>query len=453
MVVGCGVVVAWARCFTSILPSPLTLPHSDIRLLYERVQGPRLCSEREREKRVVALARAEVAQQAAHDAKEHAQEQVGQRWGGPCVAAPHARPGRQLLTALLPLLHAMQLRQRRAALREAVVQLQAARMTAEPGRPAPDAHCAAASGLPGGAAMPECPPEPEAPAFVPLSEQVLALEAVVVQADTALKSAKAAHKAAVLAADSAESEALATQARLGLCTVERHAGHHHRLPGLAGEVGGRLQQAYAKLWRRQLREGLADMRAAGRQLAAAARGAAARGSGAVGDLSSLQRLAQAAADPLIAVGRVAGRLFAGSLGSTTAAALMGGLGVLRLGMGVVKFGMQLMLFLALLYYLLAAPSDPLLAAAGVLPLSDGGRQRTAVALNRALGGGRGRGCAGLHLLLAVQCPAQPCVPAHCPTLPLHRPQACSSPLSSSSPSMAASRGSRSGSWAYPSPTL
>lgn len=53
--------------------------------------------------------------------------------------------------------------------------------------------------------------------------------------------------------------------------------------------------------------------------------------------------------------------------------------------------MQLMLFLALLYYLLAAQSDPLLAAVGVLPLSEAGRQRTAVALNRALGGARGRG--------------------------------------------------------------
>lgn len=51
--------------------------------------------------------------------------------------------------------------------------------------------------------------------------------------------------------------------------------------------------------------------------------------------------------------------------------------------------MQLMLFLALLYYLLAAQSDPLLAAVGVLPLSEAGRQRTAVALNRALGGARG----------------------------------------------------------------
>lgn len=49
--------------------------------------------------------------------------------------------------------------------------------------------------------------------------------------------------------------------------------------------------------------------------------------------------------------------------------------------------MQLMLFLALLYYLLAAQHDPLLAAVGVLPLSEAGRQRTAVALNRALGGG------------------------------------------------------------------
>jgi len=103
-------------------------------------------------------------------------------------------------------------------------------------------------------------------------------------------------------------------------------------------VGARLQRAYLKLWRRQFREGVAEMRAAASLLVAAVRGVAQRSTGAVGDLGSLHRLAQAAADPLIAVGRVAGRLFAGSVGSTTAAALMGGLGVLRLGMGVVKFG-------------------------------------------------------------------------------------------------------------------
>lgn len=95
----------------------------------------------------------------------------------------------------------------------------------------------------------------------------------------------------------------------------------------------------------------------------------------------------ATADPLISAARALAAVFALSLGSTTAAAVMGGLGVLRLGLGLAKFGMQLTLFLALLYYLLAAPREPLVLAIGVLPLSQGGRQRAAAALNRALGGG------------------------------------------------------------------
>lgn len=80
-------------------------------------------------------------------------------------------------------------------------------------------------------------------------------------------------------------------------------------------------------------------------------------------------------------------MFALSVGSTTAAAVMGGLGVLRLGLGLAKFGMQFTLFLALLYYLLAAQREPLVHAVGVLPLSEGGKQRAAAAFNKALGGG------------------------------------------------------------------
>lgn len=58
---------------------------SDIRLLYETLQGPRLCSGREREKLTVALAKVEVAVAAARSAKAEAQEQVrggGQQGGG-----------------------------------------------------------------------------------------------------------------------------------------------------------------------------------------------------------------------------------------------------------------------------------------------------------------------------------------------------------------------------------
>lgn len=279
-----------------------------------------------------------------------------------------------------------QLEQHRTALHTALELLEAARALAEPARPAPNADCAAPDALHGGSS--EWPPEP-GPTEVPLSEQVLALEGTVVEADAALRGSKAAHKAAAIELDSTEREQRAAASRLALCSAEQAAEHHASLlPGLAGEVGAGLQRAYAKLWRRQFREGLADMRGAAGVLAAAARGVVHRSSGTVSDLGALQRLAQAAADPLLSVGRVAGRLFAGSVGSTTAAALMGGLGVLRLSLSVVKFGMQLMLFLAILYYLLAARRDPLLAAAGVLPLSEGGRLRTAVALNRALGGER-----------------------------------------------------------------
>lgn len=58
-------------------PSLLSsLPGSDIRLLYETLQGPRQCAERERQKLLVALARAELALQAATDAKAAARQQV-----------------------------------------------------------------------------------------------------------------------------------------------------------------------------------------------------------------------------------------------------------------------------------------------------------------------------------------------------------------------------------------
>lgn len=74
-----------------------------------------------------------------------------------------------------------------------------------------------------------------------------------------------------------------------------------------------------------------------------------------------------------------------------------------------------MLFLALLYYLLAAQSDPLLAAVGVLPLSEAGRQRTAVALNRALGGARGWDTGECVMLAAMRIPSNSAVPK--PSLP------------------------------------
>ena len=52
-----------------------------------------------------------------------------------------------------------------------------------------------------------------------------------------------------------------------------------------------------------------------------------------GELSALQRAAQAAAEPLIALGRSVAATAIGYLGSNTAVAIAIGLGVLRLGLG------------------------------------------------------------------------------------------------------------------------
>ena len=127
----------------------------------------------------------------------------------------------------------------------------------------------------------------------------------------------------------------------------------------------------------------------------------------VADLGSLHRLLLAVADPLVAAARALVGVFALSVGSTTAAAVMGGLGVLRLGLGLAKFGMQLTLFLALLFYLLAAQREPLVHAVGVLPLSEAAKQRSAAAFNRALGGERARSgrcaCAGRGGGWAARC--------------------------------------------------
>ncbi len=59
-------------------------------------------------------------------------------------------------------------------------------------------------------------------------------------------------------------------------------------------------------------------------------------------------------------------------------------GPLRWGAGLFKFGIQFTLFAVLLYYLLAAPTDPLEVAARVLPLSSTARERTIAAFSGAL---------------------------------------------------------------------
>lgn len=52
-----------------------------------------------------------------------------------------------------------------------------------------------------------------------------------------------------------------------------------------------------------------------------------------GELSALQRAAQLAAEPLIALGKSVAATAIGYLGSSTAVAIASGLGVLRLGLG------------------------------------------------------------------------------------------------------------------------
>lgn len=53
-----------------------------------------------------------------------------------------------------------------------------------------------------------------------------------------------------------------------------------------------------------------------------------------GELNALQRIAAAASEPLLALGRSAGAVIFSSLGSTTAVAVTSSLGILRLGFGV-----------------------------------------------------------------------------------------------------------------------
>ena len=66
-----------------------------------------------------------------------------------------------------------------------------------------------------------------------------------------------------------------------------------------------------------------------------ARQAAEGHSSASTELTALQRLAAAGAEPLLAVGRALGAHLVHSLGSTTSIAITGGLGIIRLGLGTI----------------------------------------------------------------------------------------------------------------------
>ncbi|KAK9806751.1 hypothetical protein WJX72_001428 [[Myrmecia] bisecta] len=156
--------------------------------------------------------------------------------------------------------------------------------------------------------------------------------------------------------------------------------------GMAQDLGRRLQSAYRRLWQLQLMEGVSELSAILRDCVNMMRDILQGKGDAESELNALQRLSQAAADPLISLGRALGAMLVTSLGSTTVFAWTGGLGIMRLGVGMVKFGIQFMLFAASLFYLLAAETDPLLHVVRIMPLSDTAREHAAAEFSRAMRG-------------------------------------------------------------------
>jgi len=330
----------------------------DARLLYEAAQGPRACSDRERSKMLVTLAKAEVKARKAREEEEDA---------GKCAGEAQRK------------------------LAEAVAALSSAMVDDSKGKDSSnteteDFSSSSSSSLP----------------ITLLAE----LQDRVVAADAALSAAKETHKIAAATLDDAERSRRVADGRSQLCMTSEGAeslessltsqlmtknstndgfqpGINHPHGGLLAGLNDRLSSAYNKIFREwRAKEGIYELYNA---VVYAITGITQR-SGAsattAADLTRLQRLVQAAAVPLISLGKAA----AGSVGTTTAAAAMGSLGLFRLGLGVVNAGVQAALFLTLLYYLLAAQTDPLARAVALLPLPPTARLRAATALNAALGG-------------------------------------------------------------------
>lgn len=318
----------------------------DARLMYESAQGPRACSERERSKLLVSLAKAEVALQQAREDEATARRKRDEAW-------------RVLGNAT-------------AALDVAMASLSGGSKEAIPSDRRVKQQCSVEDE--------ESCSAPDGARRGRLAE----LHQQVVAADADGAAAQTEHKAAVAGLDDALHAHKVANGRLQLCSNAAAAGGASRNAtdsGLFGELSARLESAYTKLlWRWQFREGLSDLR----EVVVDAVKGLSRGSarGGAADLSRLHQLAQVAAVPLVTLGRTA----ASSVGATTAAAVMGSLGLFRLGLGVVHLGVQGALFLTLLYYLLAAKTDPLARAVALLPLPNAARHRAAAAINAALGG-------------------------------------------------------------------
>jgi predicted PurR-regulated permease PerM len=345
----------------------------DARLLYEAAQGPRACSDGERSKMLITLAKAEVKARKAREDEERAGKYAGEAQ-------------RKLVEAVAALTLAMD----------------GGGSTKKYGSSGGSSGSTTTTAT----IRDDGSDRKESTTFL-LAE----LQDRVVSADAALSAAKEAHRIASAALDDAERSRRVADGRSQLCmtgdaanslggsgssssssnlmtknatNISQQQGiNNHHQGGLLAGFTARLSSAYNKLFKEwHVGDGISELYKA---VLYAINGITQR-SGAstttAADLTRLQRLVQVAAVPLISLGRAA----AASVGTTTAAAVMGSLGLFRLGLGVVHAGVQAALFLTLLYYLLAAQTDPLARAVALLPLPPAARLRAATALNAALGG-------------------------------------------------------------------
>eukprot|EP00891_Asterochloris_glomerata_P008925 jgi/Astpho2/8925/fgenesh1_pg.00133_%23_8_t len=180
----------------------------------------------------------------------------------------------------------------------------------------------------------------------------------------------------------------AAERRLALCAVPSEGdstalqSKQAILPG-AAELGSRLGHAYSHLARLQLGEGLAHLQAIARDCY----GVLSQEAGeAAADLSSARRLLSTASEPLVALGKHLSGVLLQSLGSTTAFALTGSVGVVRLGVGFMRLVVQFVLFAVMLNLLLSSTADPLQKAVRVLPIAQSAQDDIAAALSGALRG-------------------------------------------------------------------
>ena len=95
-------------------------------------------------------------------------------------------------------------------------------------------------------------------------------------------------------------------------------------------------------------------------------------------IDSMQSVIHAATGPLISVGK--------ALFLSTSAALVGTSSLFRFGASLLSFGMQSIIFLSLLFALLSAEEDPLASMIYHLPFPPAARNKAAIALNKSLGG-------------------------------------------------------------------